>query len=68
MKTTDVIKHFRTAVAAAAAMNDDDPEWTISTQAISQWGEFPPRGRQLQLQEITEGALKVEKKKVRAHG
>jgi len=34
--------------------------WWITSSAISQWGVYPPRGRQFQIQAITNGRLVAE--------
>ena len=54
MKTQDAIKYAGTAVKLAKLLTIE------SSGAISQWGEFPPANRQLQLERITLGALKAE--------
>lgn len=43
-------KHFRLAQALG-----------IWVTAIYQWGEYPPIGRQYQLEVLTDGALKAER-------
>jgi len=53
MRTEDVIRHFLTQKAAAAALG-------IRQSSVAEWGEFPPPARQLQLQRITRGKLKAE--------
>lgn len=54
MKTQEAIEHAGTAVNLANLLR------IKSTGAISQWGEYPPDGRQLQIERITLGALKAE--------
>ncbi|WP_354398281.1 Cro/CI family transcriptional regulator [Variovorax sp. OAS795] len=53
MRTKEAIHHAGSAVALAARLN-------ITPGAISQWGEYPPDARQLQLERVTLGALKAE--------
>ena len=54
MKTQQAIEYAGTAVNLANLLG------IKSTGAISQWGEYPPENRQLQLERITLGALKAE--------
>lgn len=54
MKTQQAIEYAGTAVNLANLLG------IKSTGAISQWGEYPPDGRQLQIERITLGALKAE--------
>ena len=53
MKTLEVTKHYGTQAKVAAALGCDQ-------SAVSQWGDFPPDARQLQIEELTGGALKPE--------
>jgi transcriptional repressor of cell division inhibition gene dicB len=53
MKTADVVRHYGTQTAAAAALG-------IDQSSVSGWGEFPPDKRQLQIERLTDGALKAE--------
>lgn len=53
MKTIEVTKHFGTQTLAGAAMG-------IHQSNLSDWGEFPPDRRQLQIERLTLGALKAE--------
>ena len=53
MKTSDVVRHYGTQTAAAAALGMDQ-------SSVSGWGEFPPDKRQLQVERLTSGALKAE--------
>lgn len=53
MKTDAAIKHAG-SVSKLADLLD------ITAGAISQWGDYPPDARQLQLERITVGALKAE--------
>lgn len=53
MKTKAALKHFGGNTALTKLLN-------LSTGAVSQWGEYPPEFRQLQLEKISEGALKAE--------
>jgi DNA-binding transcriptional regulator YdaS (Cro superfamily) len=54
MKTQDAIKYAGTAVKLADMLDIG------SSGAISQWGEYPPENRQLQIERVTLGALKAE--------
>ena len=54
MKTQNAIEYAGTAVNLASLLG------IKSTGAISQWGEYPPESRQLQIERITLGALKAE--------
>lgn len=53
MRTIDAITYTGTATALAALLR-------VTPGAISQWGEFPPHGRQLQIERLTGGILKAE--------
>lgn len=53
MKTKAAIQHVGTTAALASMLR-------ITPGAISQWGEYPPEKRQLQLERVTVGALKAE--------
>jgi hypothetical protein len=53
MKTHDVIQHFGSKAAVAAAVG-------IAVPAVYSWREYPPPLRQLQIEAITRGALKAE--------
>lgn len=52
MRTKEAIDHFHGASALAAALG-------LTPAAVSQWGEYPPALRQLQIERIAEG-LKAE--------
>lgn len=54
MKTSDAIKYAGTAVKLTEMLG------MKSTGSVSQWGEYPPDNRQLQIERITLGALKAE--------
>lgn len=47
------IKHYGTQDKLAKALG-------MSQASVSEWGEYPPALRQLQLQQITKGKLKAE--------
>ena len=47
------IKHYGTQQKLADALG-------MSQASVSEWGEYPPALRQLQLQQITRGKLKAE--------
>jgi len=53
MKTSDVITHFGTQTATAKALG-------ILQSSVSEWNEYPPAKRQLQIERITNGQLKAE--------
>ena len=52
MKTEDAIKQFGGVAGLARVLK-------VSPQAIYQWGEKVPRGRQYELQALSNGALRV---------
>jgi hypothetical protein len=56
MKTKEVVKHFGTKTKIAEALGC----WHTT---ISSWGEYPPLGRQYQIEALTGGALKATPKK-----
>jgi hypothetical protein len=53
MKTSDAIKHFRTQQKLATALG-------LAQSSVAEWGEYPPRLRQLQIAALTAGALEAE--------
>lgn len=53
MKTDDAIKYAGSVTELAHLLG-------ITAGAISQWGDYPPDGRQLQLERITRKKLKAE--------
>lgn len=53
MRTAAVLKHFKTQTAVAAALG-------IAQPSVASWGTYPPPARQLQLERITQGALRAE--------
>lgn len=53
MKSSEVKKHFGGIRATAAALR-------ISYEAVRKWGDYPPLGRQYQIQALTKGRLKAE--------
>ena len=53
MKTQDAITHAGGSLKLAQLLK-------LTSGAISQWGDYPPENRQLQLERITLGALKAE--------
>ncbi|MGY8897758.1 MAG: Cro/CI family transcriptional regulator [Paraglaciecola sp.] len=57
MKTLDAINHFGTASKMVSALE------RCTHQAVSQWGEYPPYGRQCEIELLTAGTLKREPKK-----
>lgn len=56
MLTKDAISHYGNQAKLAAALE-------ITSGAISQWGEYPPRLAQLELEKMTKGKLKAEPKR-----
>lgn len=55
MKTTEAVKYFNTATELAKKLG-------TTKQAISNWGQYPPMGRQFQIQVMTKGKLKATAK------
>ncbi len=53
MTKDQAVKHFGTQVKLAEALR-------MSQGSISLWAEFPPPLRQLQIEALTQGALKAE--------
>lgn len=53
MRTQDAIKHAGGPAALARKLK-------LTPGAISQWGDFPPDKRQVQLEQVTGGTLKAE--------
>lgn len=53
MKTSDVVRHYGTQTAVAAALGMDQ-------SSVSGWGEYPPDRRQLQIERLTGRVLKAE--------
>lgn len=58
MRTAEVIKHFGSQKAAAAALTKAG--YRLSQPSVSLWGEYPPDMRQLQIERITRNKLKAE--------
>ena len=54
MKTQDAIDYYKGIRQLAEALET----WP---QTVYQWGEYPPMGRQYELQIKTDGKLKAEK-------
>lgn len=54
MNKTEAIKFFGTQVKLAAALG-------MTQHAVSGWGEFPPPLRQLQIEKVTNKALRAER-------
>lgn len=52
MRTKEAIEHYRTAAELARVLG-------VMPSAISQWGEYPPIGRQYQIQALTKNKLKA---------
>lgn len=53
MRKDDLIKHFGSQLAAAAALD-------VTKQAVNGWGDIVPEGMAYKAQVITGGALKVD--------
>lgn len=58
MQTSEVIECFGGRKATATALSKT---WRVTPEAISQWGEYPPLGRQYQIEAMTKGKLKAER-------
>ncbi|KAA0017124.1 Cro/Cl family transcriptional regulator [Salinicola corii] len=55
MRKSDVIDHFGSITAVAEALE-------ITTQYVSMWPEVVPRSRQWQIEVLTDGKLKAQRK------
>lgn len=65
MKTEQAIKFFGSEAALAAKLKDNKRGLIgITASAVHQWGEYPPRSRQEEIEALTEGKLKVTRTKV----
>ena len=53
MTKTEALSYFGTPGKVAAALG-------LTVAAVSLWGDYPPRERQMQLQNITGGRLRAE--------
>jgi DNA-binding transcriptional regulator YdaS (Cro superfamily) len=53
MRTSDVVEHFGTQKAIADALG-------IKPPSVSDWGEFVPPLRQLQIEALTGGKLRAD--------
>lgn len=53
MKTSAVIEYYGSQVAVARALG-------IRAPSVAGWGEHPPMLRQLQIERLTDGALRAE--------
>ena len=53
MLTSDAISHFGSKAALAKAIG-------ISVPSVYEWREYPPPLRQLQIEQVSGGALKAE--------
>lgn len=63
VKTSEAIEHFKTPEKTGRNMLAEvltKEGWPVSPEAISQWGDFPPLGRQYQIQALTNGQLMAE--------
>ena len=54
MRTEEAVEHFGGVQAELARALG------VTRSAVSQWGDFPPDDKQLELQQITNGGLKAE--------
>lgn len=54
MKTKDAVKFFGSKAALARALG-------VERQAVTNWGDTVPEGRQYQIEVITRGKLKAPK-------
>jgi hypothetical protein len=55
MKTKEAIQHYGSVPALAFALG------LTSRQAVYYWGEYPPPGRQYQIEILTNGLLRAER-------
>ncbi len=53
MTTQQAIQFFGSVKALAQALD-------IYPQAVMMWGDYPPRGRQYEIEVMTSGSLKAE--------
>ena len=53
MTKDEAIKHYGTQQKLADALG-------LSQSTVAEWGAYPPKLRQLQLQQVTRGRLKAE--------
>jgi hypothetical protein len=53
MKKCEAVAYFGSQAALAAALK-------IKAPSVAEWGEYPPPLRQMQIQELSGGALKAE--------
>lgn len=58
MLTADAISHFGGVGKLSEALG-------VSRAAIYQWGEFVPKGRQFEIEILSEGALKANRDKAK---
>lgn len=54
MTKAEVIAHFGSSIAVAKVLNG------ISPAGVRHWPEKVPRGRQFEIERLTDGALKVD--------
>jgi len=59
MTRTDAINHFGSQAALAKALG-------IGRASVNGWGEEIPIGRQFQIEVLTDGVLKADRRPVRA--
>lgn len=66
MRTQDAIDYFADSVGRNGARNlasrlrRHDGRLGINRQAVYQWGEYPPMGRQYEIEAMTAGKLRAE--------
>lgn len=60
MRTKDAIKYFKGPSNLAAKLRRQDGRLGINRQAIYGWGEYPPVGRQYEIEVLTDGELKAD--------
>lgn len=60
MRKSDVIKHYGTLTAVAAALD-------ISLAAVSQWKRIVPEGSAYKIESLTAGKLKVDPRLYPSH-
>ena len=56
MKTSEAIQFFGSQVALKQALK------LKARQTIHAWGEYPPEGRQYQIEVLTDGKLRAERR------
>lgn len=60
MRTKDAIDYFKGPSKLASKLRRQDGQLGINRQAIYGWGEYPPVGRQYEIEVLTDGELKAD--------